>query len=172
MYIKKGQKMPWMQKKEYITRLYGYSEQPTSESTLPAGTKLFHGSYWKLNGFASCMTCFTPEQWAYKNGLGISGYTYIAILKKSIPAIWFGDDEIRIEISPENCDMYYLGTVRRGKILYVATECRNQYPDLAQKIHAYAPQFAEIAEKLNEFEKKSVEWKFYQNKRIAGYVPA
>ncbi len=81
-YIKKGQKMPWIESKEYLVRDFGYSEEATNETILPAGTRLFHGSYWKLNGFAPMTTCFTPENWAYKNGLGISGYTYMAILKK------------------------------------------------------------------------------------------
>ena len=178
--MKKGQKMPWVEEKEYITRLNGYSEYQTGESMLPAGTRLFHGSYWKLSGFVACRTCFTPEEYAYENGLGISGYVYMAVLKKPVHAVWYDDDEVRIEINPENVDIYYLGNFQEGRYLYLPTQNANVTKPVRRRRFVFAKEFADIAKKLNksavQFEKELADF-FKKNPEgkyddYSEYIPA
>jgi len=94
-----------------FTRQYGYSENCTGKIILKKGTKLIHGSYYEIDSFAPIETCFTPYEWAAKYGLGIEGYTYLAILKKDVEVECYTEDEVRFEISDENIEMEYIGNV-------------------------------------------------------------
>jgi len=103
--------------KKDFARQYGYSENPTGTKILKKGTKLIHGSYYKINSFAPIETCFTPYEWAMNYGLGIEGYTYLVTLKQDIEVECYTEDEVRFEITKENVDIYYVGNVDEFEIV-------------------------------------------------------
>lgn len=82
-----------------------WTEELTNEKTAHAGSVFYHKCYGKLFSFYPTITCFYTEK--HLSG----GYWYRIELLESAEVSYFGDDEVRLDLSEVKCRITYLGKV-------------------------------------------------------------
>jgi hypothetical protein len=107
--VRKGDYVQVINNAKYSGQYMAWTEENTGSAILPKGTKLLHTSDTKLTAFCEKETCFFTDDRG-------TGYIYLVTLLEDVHVEYYGYEEVRFEITPNNIQIQYMGYRGKSKL--------------------------------------------------------